>query len=228
MDETYIPVTFSFKEKQSGKEYLVKTLEEAQYPEFFDKQVTEEEGPDFEEREPSITTEAARPLESGKHVVIMENQKGISFEKLFADYLRGSSSITVYDPYIRHFYQVKNLSDFIQMVLKIKPVGEEVDVKLVTKRENHETNNQEGLLSRLQDNLDGSGINFTYEYDGRQTFHARSIVTDTGWKILLDRGLDLFQQYDYNDAFCLANNIQEERLCKACEVTFVRNEESEA
>jgi hypothetical protein len=24
-------------------------------------------------------------------------------------------------------------------------------------------------------------------------FHARSIVTDTGWKITLDRGLDLFR-----------------------------------
>ncbi|MGI6788796.1 MAG: BREX system Lon protease-like protein BrxL [Aminobacterium colombiense] len=224
MDETYIPVTFNFTEKQSGKKYLVKTLEETQYPEFFDQDVSEEEEHEFEEREPSTQTEATRPLESGKHIEVMENQKGISFEKLFADYLKGASSITVYDPYIRLFYQVKNLSDFIQMVLKIKPVGEEVDVKLVTKRENQDVNNQEGLLSRLQDNLDGSGINFTYEYDGRQTFHARSIVTDTGWKIVLDRGLDIFQPYDYNDAFCIANNIQETRLCKAFEVTFVRNE----
>ncbi|MGC9490882.1 MAG: BREX system Lon protease-like protein BrxL, partial [Thermovirgaceae bacterium] len=35
MDETYIPVTFSFTDKESGKEHFVKTLEEKQYPEFF-------------------------------------------------------------------------------------------------------------------------------------------------------------------------------------------------
>jgi len=225
MDETYIPVTFSFTDKESGKEYFVKTLEEKQYPEFFAEngQVTEEGSGQAEKIPQQETSQPA--LESGKHIQVTENQKGISFEKLFADYLKGASSITVQDPYIRYFYQVKNLSEFIQTVLKIKPVGDEVDVKLLTKMDETGTTNQEELLSRLQENLEGSGVNFTYEYDKGNTIHDRYITTDTGWKIILGRGLDLFQQYDYKDAFCLANNIQEERYCKAFEVTYIRNKD---
>ena len=223
MDETYVPVTFSFKENSSGKEYSVKTMEEDQYPEFFDRgKVNEEtELPTLAVGDQKTATHEV--LESGKHIQVIENQKGISFEKLFSGYLKGASSVTVQDPYIRHFHQVKNLSEFIQMLLKIKPVGDEVDVKLITKKDPTETNNQDTLLSRLQENLEGSGVNFNYEFDSSDTFHARSISTDTGWKIILDRGLDIFQQYDFHDAFCLANNIQEERLCKAFEVTYIRN-----
>ena len=32
-------------------------------------------------------------------------------------------------------------------------------------------------------------IIFTYEFETSRTLHARSISTDTGWKISLDRGL---------------------------------------
>jgi len=52
--------------------------------------------------------------------------------------------------------------------------------------------------------------------------HARHIVTDTGWKISLDRGLDIFQPYDHRDALDLANRLQEYRACKAFEVTYIR------
>ena len=47
-------------------------------------------------------------------------------------------------------------------------------------------------------------------------------MTDTGWKILLDRGLDIFQQYEMNDAFAVANRMQKFRQCKAFEVTYLR------
>lgn len=55
------------------------------------------------------------------------------------------------------------------------------------------------------------------------TAHARHIVTDTGWKISLDRGLDIFQPYSMNDAFSLANRLQEHRSIKQFEVTYLRN-----
>ena len=42
--------------------------------------------------------------------------------------------------------------------------------------------------------------------------HARHIVTDTGWKISLDRGLDIFQQYSMNDTFSLANRLSSASL----------------
>ena len=68
----------------------------------------------------------------------------------------------------------------------------------------------------------GTGVDFTWAFDGTGTAHARHIVTDTGWKISLDRGLDIFQQYPMNEAFNLANRLQEHRAVKQFEVTYLR------
>ena len=51
--------------------------------------------------------------------------------------------------------------------------------------------------------------------------HDRSIVTDTGWKMLLGRVLDIFQ-YVTGDTFDLASRLQEYRQVKAFGVTYVR------
>jgi ATP-dependent Lon protease len=39
----------------------------------------------------------------------------------------------------------------------------------------------------------------------------------------LDRGLDIFQHYEMNDAFTFANRLQQYRPCKAFEVTFIKH-----
>lgn len=57
--------------------------------------------------------------------------------------------------------------------------------------------------------------------DRTDTLHARSITTDTGWKITLDRGLDIYQRYEISP-FNLAAGVQEERLTKAFEIAYLR------
>ena len=65
--------------------------------------------------------------------------------------------------------------------------------------------------------LESIGIIFNYEFN--ENIHDRSIIMDNGWKIVLGRGLDIWQKtggwYDVNEY------IQEKRLCKACEVTYI-------
>ncbi|MGB9687231.1 MAG: MIT C-terminal domain-containing protein, partial [Rectinema subterraneum] len=51
-------------------------------------------------------------------------------------------------------------------------------------------------LRYIQDDLCKVDIDFTYEFDETHSIHARSITTDTGWKIILDRGLDTFQRFE--------------------------------
>ena len=143
--------------------------------------------------------------------------------RLFAEYLNGATEITILDPYVRHFYQVKNLMEFIQMVLSIKPEGEDIEIKLVTKYDDFREQESTDRFEQLKESIDGSGISLEYEYDQTQSFHARSIETNTGWKISIDRGLDIFQPYDFKNPFNLANNIQEERLCKGFEVTYLKD-----
>ena len=74
----------------------------------------------------------------------------------------------------------------------------------------------------MQDNLAPAGIQFDWEFVDGQTIHARHIVTDHGWKILLDRGLDIFQRFEMNDAFAITNRVQRYRPVKAFEVTYLR------
>jgi len=67
-------------------------------------------------------------------------------------------------------------------------------------------------------------VDFTWAFDQSGTAHARHIV----WKISLDRGLDIFQQYAMNDSFNPANRLQEQRSIKQFEVTFLRIEDAAA
>jgi ATP-dependent Lon protease len=66
------------------------------------------------------------------------------------------------------------------------------------------------------------GLRFTWEYDKSGTKHDRDITTDHGWKIVLSRGLDVFQRYELNEAFSFTNRLQQQRQCKEFNVTYVR------
>jgi ATP-dependent Lon protease len=230
IDETFSEVDFSFYDNSTKEKTSVKTLEEIQYPQLISsKKARSEDGiPEtdqnqlqFEERVPTVTKEVTNIPEE-KHLIVDENQIGISYEKLFANYLKGAKEIIVRDPYIRQYYQVKNFMEFCEMILRIKPVGEEVSVKLFTKLDPEYEQETRDRLEKVYESLDGSEINFEYEIDMTESFHARSITTDTGWKISLDRGLDIFQPYNYKDALSLATTIQEKRMCKRFEVTYLK------
>ena len=125
------------------------------------------------------------------------------------------------DPYIRNFHQVKNLFEFLETVMQLQDVGDEVTVNLVTGRGDYEAD-QENLLDQLRDAFAGTAVDFSYAISDDKALHARYITTDTGWKITLDRGLDIFQPFNRKDAFNLQNTVQEARRCRAFEVTYLR------
>ena len=156
------------------------------------------------------------------HLTFSENQKGVSYDKLFGPYLRGAGRITVTDPYIRLFYQVRNFMEFVETVVRHKEPGEEVAIKLVTIEDDFKGEQQRDNLDKIKDACEAVGIDFDWEFDQSRSIHARHIVTDTGWKISLDRGLDIFQHYEMNEAFAFANRMQQFRPCKAFEVTYIR------
>ncbi|MCU4173936.1 BREX system Lon protease-like protein BrxL [Carboxylicivirga sp. N1Y90] len=221
IDETFSEVEFSYT--NGTNKIAVLTLEEKQYPSLFKKE-GDEETETYEEI-PMVVERTTTPKEellSGKHVVYEENTKGVSYEKLFAPYLKGARRITINDPYLRLFYQVKNLMEFIQMVHKNKTIGEDIEISVVTKYDEFKEQESEERFEQLKESIDGSGIVFDYEFDQSLSFHARSIETDTGWKISIDRGLDIFQPYDFKNPFNLANTLQEEREVKKFEITYLR------
>lgn len=110
--------------------------------------------------------------------------------------------------------------EFIETVARVKPDDQRVEVELITSEEEFSPEKQQEFFEQIQKNCLPSGILFSWKFE--DGIHARHIVTDNGWKVLLDRGLDVFQKYEMNDAFTLANRLQKHRACKAFEVTYIR------
>ncbi|MFO7884056.1 MAG: BREX system Lon protease-like protein BrxL, partial [Desulfobacteraceae bacterium] len=189
-----------------------------------EKKVGDIEGADQAVTEPkpdgSVIADDTLPAE--QHVSFQENQKGISFDTLLGPYIKGATRITVTDPYIRLFYQMRNFMEFLETVVKQKPGDDEVAVHLVTIEDEFKGDQQKDNFMKMQESAGAVGINFTWEFDSTGKIHARHIVTDHGWKISLDRGLDIFQHYEMNDTFMFANRLQQFRPCKAFEITFLK------
>jgi len=230
IDTTYSPVKFGYTDS-SGTEILVKTLEEKEYPQFYYAGASHAEGEDnneFSNNTPSKHTiekddkNISNEPQAG-HMTYEENQKGVSFDNLFAPYIKGANLIEITDPYIRIFFQARNLMEFIETVGKFKDDADEVHIHLKTIEDDMKALKQKEFFEAIQESAKTIGINFTWEFDRTNTIHARHIVTDTGWKISLDRGLDIFQQYDMNDTFSVTNRMQKYRSCKAFEVTYIKH-----
>ena len=225
IDSTYGKVRFDYL-GTDAQARPVTTLEEEEYPGYYHKiiaggedgEVLEAAQPDSPQG-PSEQLAPAEPALKEKHLTFKENQKGLSFDMLFGPYLKDATTITVTDPYIRLFYQVRNFMEFLETLVKHKAPDEEVSVHLVTTEDEFKGEQQKEHFEKMQESASSLGVNFTWEFDG--TIHARHIVTDHGWKISLDRGLDIFQPYEMRDAFTFANRLQQYRSCKAFEVTFL-------
>jgi len=225
IDDTYPPVRFEYIKKDDHK-VLVKTLEQKQYPQHYNAQDESDIDNETVEPEQMVTLDSkatAEPVLKEQHLTFQENQKGISFDTLFGPYLKGATEITITDPYIRQFYQARNMMELLELISNTKLDEDEVNVHLITCRDDFKGDQQEEYFGKMQNSCEGVGIHFTWECVEGNTIHARHIVTDHGWKILLDRGLDVYQPYEMNDSFMISNRLQKYRATKAFEITFLRN-----
>lgn len=241
IDSTYPKVRFSYLNKER-QETLVTTLEEEEYPAQYNRErpvyitfpgVLENtpqpiSDPAFDNSSSSAlnktkTIEAENKSKAKEcHIAFHENQRGVSFDSLFGPYLLGAKRIVVTDPYLRVFHQIKNLMDLIESISKVKSPEEEVAVHVVTVEDEFAGDRQAENFKKMAEACASVGINFSWEYDASGRKHDRDITTDHGWKIVLSRGLDVFQRYDFNDTFSFQSRLQQHRQCKEFNVTFVK------
>jgi ATP-dependent Lon protease len=217
MDETFEEVDFSYIIKETGERIEIDTLEVLEHLAPLKPVISEELTADVDSS-PKIETKKEKVLASGQKI-IRDNQTGISFKSLFGDYLIGATDIKLIDPYIRLPYQLRNFMEFAKLIAEKKDPEVEVKLHLVTSNNLDYIEGAREAFEQMTLSFESIGIIFSYEFD--ENIHDRSILLDNGWKILLGRGLDLWQKtggwYDVNEY------IQEKRLCKACEVTIIRN-----
>ena len=155
------------------------------------------------------------PLLQEKSMTFRMGQTGVSYEKLFAPYMRDAKVITVEDPYIRASWQIKNFMEFALMLINTRPV-DDLKLNLVTNEEEEKIPDLIDKLDDIKDDLASYGIDFEYKL---RDFHDRCIKTDTGWTITLGRGLDMFEKYN---TFSIASSRQDMRKCKEFMVTFMK------
>lgn len=225
IDNTYSPVRFCYIDQETKAEKYVRTLEEEQYPQHYRSTSSEVTAGDSDEKteiQESVKKVDQPIILREGNIVYQENQRGVTFDNLFGPYLRGAKELKVTDPYIRLFYQVRNLMEFIETVVRQKAEDEEVKIHLVTVADELDPEGQKELLQKIEVSCSPVGIEFSYEFVDAKSIHARHIIADNGWKIALDRGLDIFQRYDMSDGLAIANRLQQYRACKGFEITYIR------
>jgi ATP-dependent Lon protease len=149
-------------------------------------------------------------------VDLQEGQTGVSYRRLFGPYLRGARKIALVDPYIRLDYQIHNLLSFIDL---LDPELGNVKLDLITATgSNEEEVELSAKLDEVQESANAKKITFGYRFD--RTKHDRVIETDTGWRITLGRGLDIFYKPEGRFSFGFIDQAQ--RKCKETSIIFSR------
>mgnify|MGYP002625808811 CR=1 FL=1 len=241
IDETFERVEFSYRDLETGAMHRVQTLEEVEWPEEYhalDLVPWERGGPDATPAPASNTGGAqSQPAQASAGpermpdsspalreglVSFRENQRGVSYERLFGPYLDGAENVVLVDPYVRVFHQCRNVMELMAVLVrhvdysKVSP-----RVHLVTAPDTYEGSKQQDFLRQIADAMEPMDIDFTWELDDTG-IHARHLRIDDRWDILLDRGLDIWQKFDSGNAFALESQLPEMRRVKQFEVTYLR------
>ncbi|MBM1105167.1 BREX system Lon protease-like protein BrxL [Aurantibacter crassamenti] len=213
MDETFEEVNFSYVSIATGENFEITTLEDVENKV---KTVQKKEEP-VDNIEIKNVEEFRLELEPGQKI-IRDNQSGISYDNLFGAYLLNATDIKITDPYVRLPYQLRNFMELAKLISEKKDPDIDVKLHLITSNNEDYIENAKDAFEQMRYSLESMGIIFSYEFD--DYIHDRSIEMNNGWKIVLGRGLDIWQKtggwYDINEY------IQEKRVCKACELTFLK------
>jgi ATP-dependent Lon protease len=205
--------------KPNGQKVQVETLERLENPNIIIKYSGESTPEPETEPEEAPVPEPAKeePKLASKHIDIRENQKGVSYKSLFGDYMRTAKKMTIIDPYIRAVFQIDNLVDLIRTFIESTKELEGLQIELHTYETDEKLPNLIDNLDQIQDDLARYNIEFTYAFDAD---HDRCIKLDNGWRMVLSRGIDIFEKFD---RFSLSNQRQELRRCRAFSVTYLED-----
>ncbi|WP_343624770.1 BREX system Lon protease-like protein BrxL [Flavobacterium lindanitolerans] len=223
MDETFNddPVYFEYTD-ESNKRYEVQTLEELEYGEpkeiLPDQNTTVEFDIDNNSLVKSAIAEVKPRSTFSKQ--IRENQSNISYEKLFGHYLEGATELVIQDPYIRVPYQFKNFLELCVLIYKKNQEAETLTIKLITWNEPEYQQTSIDNFEEIKDSLAEMNIQFDYEF--KESAHDRYILTNNGWRIILGRGLDMWQKS--TGKYDIAEWLQEKRKCKEFDIAVIADQ----
>ncbi|KAI5702470.1 MIT domain-containing protein 1 [Diaphorina citri] len=131
-----------------------------------------------------------------EQIEIANNEKGVTYEKLFGRFLdENVEQIDVTDPYIHNKHQCYNFLQFCELAIKNCKNVKRINL-LTTYADRPQHSNktarvkQEENLKQLQESLRKMKITLNINYSN--TLHDREIVLSNDWVIKIGRGLDIF------------------------------------
>lgn len=227
MDETFNddPVFFEYFDKDENK-FSVETLEEIEFGEKNEdsnNQTTTNISTEITRLEQSKSeiipekSETQQPL-SGLSKHIRENQSNISYDRLFGHYLEGATEIQIQDPYIRMPHQFRNFMELCSLIYKKNSDAEKITIHLTTWNDPDYQKNSIDAFEEMKESLEELNIELNYVF--KESAHDRHISLNNGWKILLGRGLDMWQKS--NSRYDLSEILQEKRKCREFDVVVLQ------
>ena len=236
IDETFRAelAKFIYIRKMDGAEIHVETLENINYAQSTGRDAAQNFVTEAEKKEsmdapqdnmstvPQDGTETVKknrpriPVLQEKNLSFRLGQTGVTYQSLFADYLKDATEITIEDPFIRTSWQIKNLMEFMTMLIDTRNV-DELKVHLITNEEESKIPELIDKLDDIKDDMIEYGIEFDYKF---RDFHDRCIKTDNGWVISLGRGLDIYEKYS---PYSVAAVRPGKRKCKEFMVTYTKS-----
>ena len=238
IDDTFDKTVFAYSANDGSDTVEVKTLEEKQYPDFYDagshnQQAVSQDPPEeqddvsFDEAKTRNNVEKGNDLEQAfpQNLQIADNQRGFSLDKTLSAYIKGAREIKVVDPYIRQFHQQRNFMEFLISVIKVNGLQNEVKVELTTCADDKDPEKQTANFMEMQESCARYGVSFLWKYADPKKIHARFIETDTGWNVILDRGFDIYQYFEPGP-FSVETYLPEMRACKPMIINTYRREDN--
>ncbi len=228
VDETFKaePAHFKYINVKTGEEVCVETLERVSNGLVVSEiaqampATTDDTKETMKNHDEAASNEDVQKIKRPRVVKLYEGgrafrmgQTGITYKELFAEYLADAKEITIEDPFIRTSWQVKNLMEFLTMLIDTREV-DDLKVHLLTNEEESKIPELIDRLDDIKEDMVTYGIEFDYKF---KDFHDRCIKTDTGWMITLGRGLDIFEKYS---PYSVATIRQEKRKCKDFIVSY--------
>lgn len=118
-------------------------------------------------------------------------EKGITYSSLFQHHLRGASEITIVDPHVKSFRQIRLFGELLESIIDV--TQREVSIRLVTATASEHPEWAIGQLHAfiaLQQSAKDRGVKLCVKFD--ETIHDRWVETDE-WTILLGKGIDIWE-----------------------------------
>ena len=126
------------------------------------------------------------PLEP-QTLSLRDGETGWTYERIFGPYLAGAVRITIEDPYLSNAHQLRNLTRLAELICRVNDCYE---LLIVTRRQRDSI--QDAALDELRGSLKDLGITMAWKFS--ETLHDRCVRLSNGWKVVLGRGLDLWQK----------------------------------